>query len=763
MSRQLHKQLALLLIGITVLTGCHPTRPFYFHDDGDLSHYLDKATSIEYPDVCTTSLAETTESRAPLTLTDPEFDEMWDLTLEECVSIALQNSKVVRTLGGLTPIGFADSLAGRTAGAPTVYDPAIMETSPSGTATAGPLVQRVTAGQAGGVESALADFDAQVRITGSQPGGAILNRSDRTLNRLIPGAEEAFPSVSNRYDGGLRTDLTKKTATGARFSVANVTDYGRWAGEGLGGQATRSSWTTALEVRWDQPLLRGRGTMINRIPIVLARINTDISLSVFESSVRNMVLDVERTYWDLHLAYRSLETAKIGRDSAHVLWKQVYEKRLEGVAPKQEEAQVREQYFSFRASVEQSLRDLYDQEARLRWLMGLAAADGRFIRPIDEPTMARVDFCWNSIRTETLVRSPELRQKKWQIKQRELELISAKNQLLPQLDVGVLYRWVGTGDDLFGSHDPETPGILAGTSAVRQLADGDHQEAGFFFNFAMPVGFRSALAGVRNAQLQLVREKAQLEDTELNEIHLLNQVVRHLDANYILAETHFNRWAAAEVEVEAAEAQFQFGRVTLDLVLEAQRRRAQAHVDYYIALIEYNKSLADIHYRKGSLLEYNGIQLAEGPWPTKAYWDAESRARERDASYYLDYGFTRPGVVSRGPVAAPVAAAPVEGPVDTYLNDMTIQRPQRLEEVPVPGPAPAEPSREPEELPPLESLGPVTQLRGAAPTQPSGVVRAAAEVENPLRSGAANFESPLHARPVGTGVIPAGHQQDADD
>ncbi len=161
MSRQLHKQLALLLIGITVLTGCHPTRPFYFHDDGDLSHYLDKATSIEFPDVHTTSLAETTESRAPLTLTDPEFDEMWDLTLEESVSIALQNSKVVRTLGGMTPIGFADSLAGRTAGAPTVYDPAITETAPSGTATTGPLLQRVTAAQAGGVESALATLAAE--------------------------------------------------------------------------------------------------------------------------------------------------------------------------------------------------------------------------------------------------------------------------------------------------------------------------------------------------------------------------------------------------------------------------------------------------------------------------------------------------------------------------------------------------------------------------------------------------------------------------
>jgi hypothetical protein len=67
-------------------------------------------------------------------------------------------------------------------------------------------------------------------------------------------------------------------------------------------------------------------------------------------------------------------------------------------------------------------------------------------------------------------------------------------------------------------------------------------------------------------------------------------------------------------------------------------------------VVEYNKSIANVHFRKGSLLEYNNVQLAEGPWPKKAYWDALGKARERDASYYLDYGVTRPRVISRGPV-----------------------------------------------------------------------------------------------------------------
>jgi hypothetical protein len=50
------------------------------------------------------------------------------------------------------------------------------------------------------------------------------------------------------------------------------------------------------------------------------------------------------------------------------------------------------------------------------------------------------------------------------------------------------------------------------------------------------------------------------------------------------------------------------------------------------------------------MLDYDGVYLAEGEWPAKAYFDALRQARKRDASMYLDYGYTRPKVMSRGPV-----------------------------------------------------------------------------------------------------------------
>ena len=45
------------------------------------------------------------------------------------------------------------------------------------------------------------------------------------------------------------------------------------------------------------------------------------------------------------------------------------------------------------------------------------------------------------------------------------------------------------------------------------------------------------------------------------------------------------------------------------------------------AAVDYNEAISDIHLRKGSLLEYNGVCLAEGPWAGKAYFDAQGQWR----------------------------------------------------------------------------------------------------------------------------------------
>ncbi len=90
-------------------------------------------------------------------------------------------------------------------------------------------------------------------------------------------------------------------------------------------------------------------------------------------------------------------------------------------------------------------------------------------------------FDWNEVHTEALMRSVELRQQKWRIKQRELELMASKNLLLPRLDVNARYRWLGLGDEWWNrdgnAYNGQLGESLAGTNAMAGLTDGNFAES----------------------------------------------------------------------------------------------------------------------------------------------------------------------------------------------------------------------------------------------------------------------------------------------
>ena len=710
--RRTTRQLWALLTSAALLGGgCAPRQPFYFFEDGDLSHYVGAIQKLEYPDTTQEPLAEAAGAVEPLTLTHANFDSYWDLSLEEAIRTALENGKILRNLGGR----FASfggprpqtgeppvSLLTAPALTPSIYDPAIVETDPFR-----------------GVESALALFDAQVSSS------LTWDRLNRPQNFNSGTGALIFPQQLLGDQGNWTTGIQKRTATGATWGFANSTIYDN---NNSPIREVPSTWTTNYDFTFNQPLLQGAGVTYNRIAgpdffdnlygrpnfrgVLLARINADISLAEFEAGVRNLVSDTEQSYWELAFAYRNLEARKAGRDSALEAWKKVHALMVEGArgGEADKEAQALEQYYFFRAEMEAALTDVYRCENRLRYMMGISASDGRLIRPADEPTTARIAFDWQQALVEALSRSAELRKQKWFIKQKELELVAAKNLVLPRLDLVGRWRFLGMGEDLINqNYDPynaDNSDPLVGTDAYSTLFSGKFQEWQAGAQFLMPLGFRRELATVRHHQLQLARERARLQDEELEVSHALVEAVRNVDTNFALTQTNFNRRVAAERQVEAVQAAYNADLVTLDQLLDAQRRRAEAESSYHRSLVDYNRSISQLHFRKGSLLEYNGVFLAEGPWPGKAYFDAHRRARQRDASIYLDYGHSRPGVFSRGAITQNFESVGA----DARATQLPPRDPATRE---TPGPtAPAFPARPAPELlpsPPPAGVGPASR------------------------------------------------------
>ena len=665
MNRSLFRITAYLQIGIMILmaTGCAPTQPFYLNESPDLEHYLNTATQIEYPDVNVESLAETTQAVRPLTIGNHDY-QFWDLSLEECVSIALANSKFFMTTNGNSE--FRQNIAAQFSSGTadqfgSIYDTAIQQsTTQSIPLTIDGAGNRVLprnvlrANQVGGVEDALAEFDAQV--------SAFISTDTTNRRQNVGSANIINPVLSEATNTTQQLAISKRYATGGVATIRQQTLYSRNNTPiQANARALPSDYTFLLEAQVQHPLMRNRGALINRIPVVLASMNEDISLVDFEVQVRNLVRDVEVAYWDLYVAYRNVATTIIGRNSS-IATAQFARLNLEnGTGTVQELAQAEEQYYQFRARLEGALAGsnvpgddrfgVYGRERALRELMGLAATDGRLMRPVDEPTVAKVEFDWYESIAQMLYLSPELRRDKYRIKQSELELISAKNQILPEVNVSFLYRWLGVGDNLGppGRRNQDFPAV--GSSALGEFTGGDFQELSARLEFTpAAIGARRELTRIRGSQLRLAREKAFLQEAERLLVSQLSDAVAKTATHYRLMETNAQRWQAAEREVESRLAEFKTGRSAVNVVLQSQQRKAEAQIAYYRALGEYNKSINYVDYLRGTLLPNSGITLAEGPWNSKAYCDALERARERSAGKEYQYGVTRPGVVRTGPV-----------------------------------------------------------------------------------------------------------------
>jgi outer membrane protein TolC len=749
MRRRLHLVGVLLSLAATALTGCHPQQPFYLIEDGDLSHYVPTATDLENPDVCESDLAEVLNPDAPRSLANAGGKEVWELTLEEAVSLALANSKVFRQLGGRIIPGNSgpppETLLRNPDAIPSVYMAALQETVPGGS-----------------TEWALGAFDAQLGTS------LFWEKNSSPRNNLISGGLGNF--FANTFEQDLGTGQVQLTKRGAAGTLMQLSSQTRYEQNNIPSREVPSDWQQLFDIRIEQPLLQGGGVNWNRIAgpegqpgnfngVMISRIRSDIRLADFEAGVRNLVNDVELAYWNLYFSYRNLDAARAGRDSALATWQKIYAFFSAGDARGNAEslAQAKEQYYLFRGLMENALTEIYRSESRLRYIMGLAATDERLIKPADEPTTALVKFDWQDSHAEALARSVELRQQRWRIKQRELELVAAKNLLLPQLNGVARYRWEGLGDQWL---DAERSGsqTLTGSSAFERLTDGDFQSWQLGANFSMALGRRREMLTVRHHELLLARERAMLEDQELEVSHQMADAVRELEGFHYTARTAYNRRIAARQQVDSVVARFEAGtaEATVDLVLDAQRRLADADTEYYRTLVNYNMAILNVHFRKNSLLEYNGVHLAEGPWPGKAYFDAHRLARQRDASVYLDYGITQPGVISRGQTMQGKNGEAILEEVPTHAT------PEEIHTLPTPAETPTgdEPADAPGPATKTTSRNGVRQSSfAAAPIGPKSdgrVRRAAPATGNPTRSNGNSKASGVRPAKFDWGTVDGG-------
>ena len=527
------------------------------------------------------------------------------MSLQEAIRSGIKNSKIIRDLGG-NALRNPDAMA-------SVFDPAIVYTDPQQ-----------------GEEAALSAFDATFF---SQ---AFFEKNDRTVNNQFLATDGDLIQDL----GEIRTGLSKQAVNGGLYSLSSIQEYdfNNSIGNRFGNPS--SSWSTAIQGDFRQPLLRGRQSMFNRIAgpnvndgvfngILIAKTRTDVSAAELKLAVRNFVADVENAYWDLYYAYRDLEARKTARDNALESWRRIKalgnEKKAGGEADK--EGQAREQYFRFEAEVNDALYGRVTDatrsnngssagtfrpssgvrvaERRLRLLIGLPANGSELLRPSDEPDLSPIVFDWASCVAQSNRNRPEISRQLQRIKRVKMEMAATRASLMPQLDLVGRYRVRGFGQSLLGSTDLEPT-----QGATENLFDNENHEWQLGMDLNVPIGFRTANASLRNTENRLARERQLLREQKRQIINDLSDAFQGVERASKSYELQYNRLDSALAQFSAIQETNLQKKAPFNLVLEAQRRVLDAQISFYRSQVEYTLAIRNVHFEKGSLFEYRSVQFA---------------------------------------------------------------------------------------------------------------------------------------------------------
>ncbi|WP_171182602.1 TolC family protein [Alienimonas chondri] len=638
--------------------------------DARPAEHIETGAKISYAHGVENDVRPLLNGAAPRTVADMAHAEIWDLPLDAAVKIALENSEILRTVaprGNATGTGFQTAALANPDGTPSLFDPAIAQTG-------------VLFGNRG-VEAALADFDANFT-------SSLLFSRDETLGNNAGfgnfggtaagvGAAALTPGETVTNSSAYQAQLGKTLATGgsvAAFGNINYLDTDPSFG------VFPNSYDSNVGLRFNQPLLAGSGVEYTRIAgprnpnfsaitgvnqgVIIARINEDINLLTFEQNVRDLVKSTEDAYWNLYNAYRQYDTRLTARNSALRTWRDLRDRReiedlrsdelgesqfededalrtiafqtqqSDGNTTPAQLAQAENQYFQQKSLATQALNDIYAAEAELRRVMVLPVNDGRVIRPATEPITAEFVPDWHASLAEALCHRPELRQQKFRIKSLEYQLTAARSLTRPSLNFTSQVQVNGFGDDLIADEGD--------SSAFGTLADGDQTGWQLGLEYSAPIGFRQANLQVRNLEYRLTKARKVLAAQELDVSHQLADAFQQVALRHATATNFFNQIGAAQERVRILDAQRSEGALRTDFLLRAQTDLAAAEGAYFQEIVAYNQAQALLQLTKGTLLDANGVQLAEGMWTPKSYQQAMRRAWERSHALPAEHLQTSP-------------------------------------------------------------------------------------------------------------------------
>lgn len=418
-----------------------------------------------------------------------------------------------------------------------------------------------------------------------------LETSWANQDRPSPSQLGANQSDTRSIEGGFRallpTGMQVRTALSQSRGFTDLTF-----------QTINPAYQSDFTTTFTQPLLRGFGLDYNRAPIELRKLDLQISQQAFEQQVRDRLLDVERTYWQLSQARRNvLITAETSAQNQATYENTVGRITLDATPVEVNNALSR--WKNSEVRLINALTAVRDAEDQLKNLMNdpdfLLSRDVEIITTEVPAAAALAVDQFAAVRT-ALDNRDELRQLALRVEQARVATARAKNETLPQLNVNFTYTVEGLGN--------------SGDSSFDNLTTNRFRSYTVSVNLEMPIGNRRAESAYQGARMQESQSIVNLQRQTDTVVQEVNQTVRDLADTFQSVPASFDAVIAAERSLRSLQARTEsISPSFLQTELTQVENLGSVRSQLLQIITNYNIGIAQLERAKGTLLEYNNVAI----------------------------------------------------------------------------------------------------------------------------------------------------------
>lgn len=558
------------------------------------------------------------------------------LSLSDAVALALENNLDIAIARYNLPIADTDVLRAKAGSTTRGVSTGIVQGTPGGaggsvTGAQGAGPGGTTAGAGGAGTGALGLVSTTLGVGANVPSfDPSLISTLQLEDAITPQSNTIFTGVSRlRQKSGIANftynqGFAPGTTMQLGFSNARQTTN---SVNSVLNPVLNSSFRFAVS----QPLLSGFGFGPNLRFIRIAKNNREISDIAFRLQVITTVAQIQNIYWDLVNAYEDLkvkqESLALAQRTLEDTKKQVQIGTLAPIETVRSQAEVSTRTQDLIVSqTNLQLQQLLMKNAISRNLTDALLASAPVI-PTDTMRLPEVEpvIPTEDLVNEALSHRAELAESRIDLTNREINNKSARNALLPSLNLFAFYGAASLGGDqnLLGTCgqpnapaaprciEPNTVTPTSYGSAFSNLFNSSAPDKGIGLSLNIPIRNRSAQADQIRAQLEYQQAQMRLQQQQ-------NQIrIQVRNAQFALQQSRASVDAArsqvelARQSLDAEQKKYALGASTSTLVLQAQRDLAQAESALVAANTAYEKQRVQLDLVTGLTLTKNNIVLDE--------------------------------------------------------------------------------------------------------------------------------------------------------